>query len=291
MIIATRGGHCAKVIGAVGVVNEYVEMQKLYPEVAAVLRANGHTVIDCNSNASSQSDDLKYGVDKANAARADIFFSLHMNAFNGSALGTECWTYSSGSAGNLEARRIVKNMASKGFRDRGVKHKGFYELKYTNMAAIIVETCFCDSKTDTDIFKRLGYKAIARLIANGIDPKISISGGDITPPPVSELYRVRLSWSNSGSQKGAFSDLQNAIDCCKQYPGYSVYDSKGVVKFTNGAITAGSTVKIVGTHYVTGQVIPEWVKNGTHKVDRISGDRALIAGINSWVYLKDLRLA
>lgn len=62
----------------------------------------------------------------------------------------------------------------------------------------------------------------------------------------------------------------------------------------SGVITVGSTVKVSGAKYATGQTIPGWVKSTTHKVSEISGDRALLGrdgGICSWVYLKDLTLA
>lgn len=60
-----------------------------------------------------------------------------------------------------------------------------------------------------------------------------------------------------------------------------------------GKIAVGSTVKITGERYATGQVIPTWVKSTAHKVSEISGDRALLGrdgGICSWVYLRDLAL-
>lgn len=41
----------------------------------------------------------------------------------------------------------------------------------------------------------------------------------------SNLYRVRLSWDDSKSQIGAYADLENAKDACKD--GYTVYDSNG----------------------------------------------------------------
>ena len=61
----------------------------------------------------------------------------------------------------------------------------------------------------------------------------------------------------------------------------------------SGVITVGSTVKVSGAKYATGQTIPGWVKSTTHKVSEISGDRALLGrdgGICSWVYLRDLTL-
>lgn len=52
-----------------------------------------------------------------------------------------------------------------------------------------------------------------------------------TPTPVSEsLYRVRKSWDNVASQKGAYKDLENAKNSCPE--GYSVFDEKGNVVYT-----------------------------------------------------------
>jgi hypothetical protein len=63
---------------------------------------------------------------------------------------------------------------------------------------------------------------------------------------------------------------------------------------TSTSIKAGSKIRIVGTNYATGQRVPQWVKDRTHLVTKISGERALVGGnggINSWVFLKDLSLA
>ena len=55
-----------------------------------------------------------------------------------------------------------------------------------------------------------------------------VTGGSVTPiTSTGGLLRVRLSWSNARSQKGAYTVLQNAIDCAKANVGYRVYDSNG----------------------------------------------------------------
>lgn len=46
-----------------------------------------------------------------------------------------------------------------------------------------------------------------------------------------ELYRVRKSWSDSKTQKGAYKVLANAKKCADQNPGYSVFDSAGKVVY------------------------------------------------------------
>ncbi|HCJ37828.1 MAG TPA: hypothetical protein DHV37_05825 [Erysipelotrichaceae bacterium] len=53
------------------------------------------------------------------------------------------------------------------------------------------------------------------------------------PTPTVELYRVRLTWDDAKSQKGAFKDLDNAKKCCDKNPGYSVFNSKGEAIYTS----------------------------------------------------------
>ena len=52
----------------------------------------------------------------------------------------------------------------------------------------------------------------------GVAPAAKLSSG---------LYRVRLSWDNPKSQKGAFRILDNAKACADANSGYSVYDDNG----------------------------------------------------------------
>ena len=54
-------------------------------------------------------------------------------------------------------------------------------------------------------------------------------GGSASPAPSTDknLYRVRKSWTDAASQKGAFSVLENAKRCADVNPGYSVFDEKG----------------------------------------------------------------
>ena len=53
---------------------------------------------------------------------------------------------------------------------------------------------------------------------------------------------------------------------------------------------SGETVRIKqnAVSYATGQIIPNWVKGRPDTILQISGDRALLKNIYSWVYLKDL---
>lgn len=56
-----------------------------------------------------------------------------------------------------------------------------------------------------------------------------LHGGSSASPVAqgSSLYRVRKSWSDAKSQKGAFRNLDNAKKCANANSGYSVYDANG----------------------------------------------------------------
>ena len=57
-------------------------------------------------------------------------------------------------------------------------------------------------------------------------------GGSSSETAGSVLYRVRKSWSDAKSQKGAFNNLDNAKKCADSNAGYSVFDESGKVVYT-----------------------------------------------------------
>ena len=46
------------------------------------------------------------------------------------------------------------------------------------------------------------------------------------------MYRVRKTWADAASQKGAFSVLANAKKCAEDNPGYKVFNSAGKAVYT-----------------------------------------------------------
>ena len=49
------------------------------------------------------------------------------------------------------------------------------------------------------------------------------------------MYRVRKSWADAASQKGAFTVLENAKRCADSNPGYTVYDPSGKAVYSSAA--------------------------------------------------------
>lgn len=58
----------------------------------------------------------------------------------------------------------------------------------------------------------------------------------------SGLYRVRRSWADKASQKGAFRELDNAKKCADEHPGHSVYNESGKLIYTGE--TAYTTYRV-----------------------------------------------
>lgn len=171
MKIAVRGGHTELCTGASALINELTEDRKVKDAVVKYLKILGQDVLDVTppvNYTSSASKDLAYGVNKANDYGANLFVSIHFNkaydVYNGS-LGSEVCVYST----NNYANRVVEKLGCLGFGNRGQKIRtGLYELKHTNMVAMIVEVCFVEATEDVALYKKLGADAIGKAIAEAI---------------------------------------------------------------------------------------------------------------------------
>lgn len=72
------------------------------------------------------------------------------------------------------------------------------------------------------------------------DVKATMSGAAVSQPdnivkPSAVLYRVRKSWADSESQIGAYSNLENAKNACKD--GYFVFDATGNIVYPEAAVS------------------------------------------------------
>lgn len=136
----------------------------------------------------------------------------------------------------------------------------FKDVVYQKLIALCVDICRRNGKTKLlwlgDKDKTLNYSpksnemilTVHRWFANKSCPgswmyarmgdlaaKVTAQlGGSVSPAPSTDknLYRVRKSWADAKSQKGAFSVLENAKKCADANPGYSVFDANGAKVYT-----------------------------------------------------------
>ena len=122
-----------------------------------------------SDNLNGETPHLPCVVQTANNWEADIFVSIHCNAANKQARGTEALVYSLGGKAEQLANCIQRQIVdSLGTVDRGIKVRpNLCVLRSTDMPAVLVEMAFIDNDTDVQI---LTEKAddMARAIARGI---------------------------------------------------------------------------------------------------------------------------
>lgn len=148
------------------------------------LKGLGHTVINCyKDSCSSLNDSLSYRVNTANNNNVDLFVSVHFNAFNGKAHGTEVWTY--GGKPFAEATRVLNNIVALGYINRGIKDgSNLYVLRNTKAKSMLIECCFCDNKAD---MAKYNAEKISDAIVKGITGKLPIKQNTDN-----KLYRVQV---------------------------------------------------------------------------------------------------
>ena len=273
MKIAVRGGHCPRVPGASKFLDELTEDRKVKESVIKYLKQLGHEVLDVTppDNTNSSSGDLSNGVNRANLFGADLFVSIHFNkaydVYNGF-LGSEVCVYSPFDI----AQRVVNGLGSLGFKNRGQKVRtGLYELKHTNMKAMIIEVCFVESVADVGLYKKLGHDLIGKTIAQAIANK-NINNSDVKSTVNNEI--------KSNNTDNWIKRLRE--ECNKQ--GFSSYPT--LKKGARGNITKLVQEKLVSLGYNTNGIdgiFGSATKNAIISFQKSNGLVADgIVGINTW---------
>lgn len=103
------------------------------------------------------------------------------------------------------------------------------------------------------------FSYIASEVNKRLSGNSSSSGGAST----SSLYRVRKSWSDAKSQKGAFRDFDNAKKCANANAGYKVFDASGNEVYPN-KVTSSKSVDTLAHEVLAGN----W-GNGSDRANRL----------------------
>jgi len=164
------GHNCPPDSGAEGIKSENKLTMEVGNKVIVKLENLGHTVIACKPNsARTVNQSLGSRCEKANSNRVDIFVSIHFNAFNGQANGTEVFAISD--AGKKVAQKVLDEIVKLGFFNRGVKSGShLYVLRRTNMPGILIECCFIDSAKDIQLYDG---ETMANAIVAGLTGKVA----------------------------------------------------------------------------------------------------------------------
>jgi len=156
-----------------------------------LLRAKGVETLGATLTASRDDENLNEAVKAANAAKVDVFISLHCNsATTPTAHGVEVWHGGSTAAENVAGAVLARLMAefpggnggwlnhhALPLTSRGVKRGTFAVLRNTHMPAILVEMAFISNPQEEGWLRQPTVREqFAQAIADGILDAFNVKG-------------------------------------------------------------------------------------------------------------------
>ncbi len=170
-LVVLDAGHGGKDTGAPYYgYNEKDLVLNMTLAVGAILEEQGYRVEYTRSDDTYVS--LAARAEQANTQGADIFVSVHANAFpqNTAVNGLETYYLTGGGQAEILAECIHEAvLATTGANDRNTRTANFYVLKYTDMPAVLVETGYMTNEEECEKLASPEYQQqVAQGIANGI---------------------------------------------------------------------------------------------------------------------------
>ena len=175
-----HGGSDTGAIGPTGVTEKSIAL-RIAKRLTALIEAQGGKVIltrtadtevSPKGAAASDVEELQARCDIANRNAADIFISIHLDAFSSpDARGTTGYYYVGGSADSKRLADCVKRHVIQhiGTFDRGTKGENFYVCRHTDMPAMLLETAFISNPQEEQMMNSAhGVEQAANGIAEGL---------------------------------------------------------------------------------------------------------------------------
>jgi hypothetical protein len=182
MKLVISSGHGKYIRGASGYLDEVNEARRVVEAAATYLRSAGVDVITFHDNISDdQNENLNRIVNFHNGQTRDLDVSVHFNAYQTTSnpMGTECWYVTQSTLAGKVSSAIAK---AGSLINRGGKYSGsLFFLSNTQEPAVLVETCFVDSKADANVYQQ-NYDAICRALAEALSGQAIAPGPDPEPP-------------------------------------------------------------------------------------------------------------
>lgn len=204
MLIAIDNGHGISTPGkrtpmmADGkVIKEWEFNYPTAKKLEEILKYNGFTTLMVSDT--EQDTPLSVRVKKANDAKADLFISIHFNAYQGiwgSHGGIETFHYPNSTTGKRLADLIQEELIREtGLRNRGVKTADFQVLRGTRMPSALVECGFMDNLDEAKLMLDEVYQLkCATAIAKGICRYFNIEYKEKSKNPPSKWAEDDWQW-------------------------------------------------------------------------------------------------
>jgi len=175
-----HGGSDSGAIGPTGIMEKSITL-RVGKELKRLLEAEGATVLMTRTFDTEVSpkgaeatavEELEARCEIANQGDADIFISIHADAFtNPEVKGTTAYYYTRGSEASRRLADSVRTAVidAIGTVDRGSQSCNFYVVKHTDMPAILLEISFISNPNEEAMMNsETGIQKIAQGMADGI---------------------------------------------------------------------------------------------------------------------------
>ena len=190
MKIALSSGHGKHIRGARGdpvppQLDEVDQARRVVDRVAELLKKTSVGIVTLHDDTStSQQQNLNAIVAWHNKQTRDYDVSCHFNAYNHQAHGTEVLYLTQ----QTLAKKVCDAIVAAGhFTNRGAKYNGGLAfLNGTSKPAILLEVCFCDNTSDSNLYNQ-HFEAICEAIAEsigGVEVPDEIPPQPEHPPPL-----------------------------------------------------------------------------------------------------------
>jgi N-acetylmuramoyl-L-alanine amidase len=177
-----HGGSDTGAIGSNNIVEKDVTLG-IALELKKMLAARGANVVltrtadkDVAYKGASDKEELAARVNVANRMDADLFVSIHADAFStNEAQGTTTYFYEKTNEDRRFAQILQSNLVRQvGLSDRGFEENDFYVLENTHMPAILAEVAFISNPQEAKLLSKAAFWRKAALgLYNGINSYFS----------------------------------------------------------------------------------------------------------------------
>ena len=160
-------------------------------------------------------------------ANIDYVFEVHFNSSdNPTANGTEVWVTPMEIGTSVE-QKIVNNLASVGFSNRGVKSEYFAVIthcKNNGVSSALVETCFISNETDMNKYNA-NFNAVCSAMAKGIVEGFGMSYKESVQNNTKSKYEYKGDnvMFNEGFYLSKYPDVAKAVKNKEFENGYHHY--------------------------------------------------------------------
>jgi N-acetylmuramoyl-L-alanine amidase len=181
----TAGKRTPPFPGSNKVIKEWEFNHPTALKLADILKADGHEVLLISNTPEDTPLDVR--VNKANSWRADLYVSIHYNAYQGvwGDHGGFETLYQTNSVNGKRIAQLVQDELAKvlKWRNRGIKPRSdLFELNRTLMPAVIVEAGFMDNLQEASAMLDPNYQfTIAMAVARAINKYFNYTPRKGTP--------------------------------------------------------------------------------------------------------------